>query len=50
MKILVYIEQDGGILLAFLDEIERDKSVSVWTMRESHAQASRGRARDADAA
>ena len=41
MKIQAYIERDGGILLAFLDEIGLDKSISVWTLRESHAQASR---------
>lgn len=40
MKIEFRIE-DGKTLLVFPSEVERDKSIGVWSEREEHASASR---------
>ena len=41
MKIEFRIEQ-GAPLIVFPDELERDKSIGVWSAREEHATAQRG--------
>lgn len=40
MKIEFRIE-DGAPMLVFPDEVERDKSISVWTEKGEHASAQR---------
>lgn len=40
MKLELYIEQ-GAPLLVFPQQMERDKSMTCYSMREGHASASR---------
>lgn len=41
MKLELYIEH-GAPLLVFPQQIERDKSLTCYSMREGHASAARG--------